>query len=113
VGHYGGSTSPGEPGNTILVGHNYGYGINGVFLRLGQLEAGQQMEVVNAIGQIFTYRVTEVTNVRWTVRDQQQLANHQSYLTVDGPERLTLVTCGGSCWAPFPERVYVVAEPIP
>jgi len=111
VGHYGGSASPGEPGNTILVGHNYGYGVNGVFLRLGRLKTGHQVEVVNATGQIFTYRVTEVISVSWTKKDQQQLLEHQDYLSVEGTERLTLVTCGGSNWAPFPDRVYVVADP--
>jgi LPXTG-site transpeptidase (sortase) family protein len=111
VGHYGGSASPGQPGNTILVGHNYGYGVNGVFLRLGRLEVGQQVEVVNAAGQTFTYRVTEVTSVPWAKKNEQELMKHQPYLSVEGPERLTLVTCGGSTWAPFPNRVYVVADP--
>jgi LPXTG-site transpeptidase (sortase) family protein len=112
VGHYLGSASPGQPGNTVLVGHNYGYGVNGVFLRLGHLKAGQQVEVVNATGQTFTYRVNEVTQIPWTTKDQQQLLSHQQYLSADGVERLTLVTCGGSSWAPFPDRVYVVAYPV-
>ena len=112
VGHHSGSASPGQPGNTILVGHNYGYGVNGVFLRLGRLNRGQHIEVVNAAGQIFAYRVTDVKSVSWTTKDQQQLIQHQDYLAVDGSERLTLVTCGGSRWAPFPNRVYVVASPV-
>jgi LPXTG-site transpeptidase (sortase) family protein len=111
VGHHGGSASPGQPGNTILVGHNIGHGVNGVFLQLGRLKIGQQVEVVNATGRIFTYQVREVTSVRWTEKDQEQLLQHQDYLSVDGVERLTLVTCGGSNWAPFPDRVYVVAAP--
>jgi LPXTG-site transpeptidase (sortase) family protein len=112
VGHHLGSASPGQPGNTVLVGHNYGYGVNGVFLRLGRLKAGQQVEVVNAAGQTFTYKVTEVTQIPWTTKDQQQLLSHQQYLSVGGAERLTLMTCGGSSWAPFPDRVYVVAYPV-
>lgn len=112
VGHHSGSASPGEPGNTILVGHNYGYGVNGVFLRVGRLKTGQQIEVVNATGQTYAYRVTEVKSVSWTTKDQQQLSRHQDYLAVGGTERLTLVTCGGSHWAPFPNRVYVVAHPV-
>ena len=113
VGHMGQSASPGQPGNTVLVGHNYGYGINGVFLRLGRLKAGQRVEIVNAAGQTFTYSVTEVIQIPWTTKDQQQSAEHQAYLSVGGVERLTLVTCGGSRWAPFPDRVYVVAHPSP
>ena len=112
VGHHSGSASPGQPGNTILVGHNHGYGVKGVFLRLGRLKHGQQIQVVNATGQIFTYRVATVASVSWTTKDQQQLMRHQDYLAVEGAERMTLVTCGGSRWAPFPNRVYVVANPV-
>ena len=112
VGHQSGSAAPGQPGNMILVGHNYGYGVNGVFLRLGRLRTGNTVEVINATGQTFTYRVTEVKSVSWTTKDQQQLLKHQPYLSVGGDERLTLVTCGGSHWAPFPNRVYVVASPV-
>ena len=112
VGHQSGSAAPGQPGNMILVGHNYGYGVNGVFLRLGRLKPGQSVEVVNASGEIFSFRVTEVKSVSWTTKDQQQVLQHQQYLSVQGAERLTLVTCGGSHWAPFPKRVYVVANPV-
>lgn len=111
VGHIDRSASPGQPGNTILVGHNYGYGVTGVFLRLGRLKVGQQVEVVNSAGQSFAYQVTDVISVRWTKKSEQELLSHQSYLAVEGAERLTLVTCGGSSWAPFPNRVYVVAVP--
>ena len=111
VGHVDDSAAPGQPGNMVLVGHNYGYGVNGVFLRLGKLVAGQTVEIVNAAGQILRYRVVTVTQIPWTTRNQQQIVAHQAYLAVDGAERLTLVTCGGSSWAPFPDRVYVVAHP--
>jgi LPXTG-site transpeptidase (sortase) family protein len=111
VGHIDSSASPGQPGNTILVGHNYGYGVTGVFLRLGRLKEGQQVQIVNSVGQSFAYQVTDVMSVRWTKKSQQELLSHQSYLAVEGAERLTLVTCGGSSWAPFPNRVYVVAVP--
>ena len=113
VGHWGGSAWPGQPGNTILVGHNYGYGYNGVFLKLARLKVGQQVEVLDATGRAFTYRVREVRSVPWSKKNQQELKQHLAYLTIEGPERLTLVTCGGSTWAPFPDRVYVVADPAP
>ena len=112
VGHLAESASPGQRGNTILVGHNYGYGVNAVFLRLGQLRVGHQVEIVNASGQTYNYRVTDVASIPWTKKDQQELLRHQAYLSTDGPERLTLVTCSGSSWAPFPQRVYVVAVPV-
>lgn len=112
VGHWAGSSRPGQPGNTILVGHNYGYGYNGVFLFVGRLKAGQPVYVINQAGETFTYRVTTVKSVRWIRKNQQELQMHQAYLSMGGEERLTLVTCGGATWEPFPDRVYVVAVPV-
>ncbi len=111
VGHLAESALPGQSGTMILAGHNYGYGTNGVFLRLERLRVGDRVQIVNGNGRTFGYRVTEVTSIPWTNKDQQELLRHSAYLSFDGPERLTLVTCGGSSWAPFPERVYVVAAP--
>jgi LPXTG-site transpeptidase (sortase) family protein len=113
VGHWAGSSYPGQEGNTILVGHNYGYGATGVFLKLGSLKAGQEVQVVNEAGETFVYRVRTVAYVAWRDKDLDELMQHAAYLATDGPERLTLVTCGGSNRAPFPERIYVVADPVP
>lgn len=112
VGHWGGSAFPGQPGNTILVGHNYGYGSNGVFLRLGNLRPGQEITVVNDRGDAFGYAVRTVERVPWRRKDDVELLQHTEFLAFGGPERLTLVTCGGSTRAPFPTRVYVVADPL-
>ena len=110
VGHWGGSASPGEEGNTILVGHNYGVGYRGVFVNLGRLKRGQKVFVVNKVGETFTYQVTTVARVPWKRKDDEELLLHWRFLEPGGEERLTLVTCGGSGRAPFPKRVYVVAE---
>jgi LPXTG-site transpeptidase (sortase) family protein len=112
VGHLEGTGHPGQAGNTILAGHNYGYGANGVFLRLNRLEAGDEVYIVNEVGETFTYRVRTVQHVEWRQQDLDELVQHSIFLSTDGPERLTLVTCGGADSAPFPERVYVVAEPV-
>jgi len=112
VGHWVGSANPGQAGNMILVGHNYGYGYNGVFLNVGRLKAGQVVYVVNQAGETFTYKVTTVRRVKWSKKNEQELRRHQAYLSMGGPERLTLVTCGGATWGPFPDRVYVLAEPV-
>jgi LPXTG-site transpeptidase (sortase) family protein len=112
VGHWQGSAFPGEQGNMILVGHNYGYGYNGVFVRLGALKSGHKIHVVNSAGQTFTYSVTRVQRVRWRNKNFQELTMHLSFLSRGGPERLTLVSCAGADIEPFPERVYVVAEPV-
>lgn len=112
VGHWEGSASPGQEGNLILVGHNYGYGYNGVFVALPRLKAGQKIYVVNKAGQTFTYRVTQVKKVKWRTKSFGELTQHLSFLATGGAERLTLVSCAGADLEPFPERVYVVAEPL-
>jgi LPXTG-site transpeptidase (sortase) family protein len=112
VGHWEGSAYPGQEGNMILVGHNYGYGYNGVFVRLGSLRRGQKIYVVNRAGQTFAYEVTEVERLRWRLQNFGELTRHLRYLAPGGPESLTLVSCAGANLEPFPQRVYVVAEPV-
>jgi LPXTG-site transpeptidase (sortase) family protein len=109
VGHWVGSAYPGQEGNMILAGHNYGYGYNGVFVRLGSIRTGQKVYVVNSVGQTFTYTVTQVKRVKWRSKDLGELTQHLSFLALGGPERVTLVSCAGADIEPFPERVYVVA----
>lgn len=113
VGHWGNSTYPGQPGNMILAGHNYGYGHDGVFVRLDRLKAGDEVRVVNEGGETFTYRVRIVMQVPWRTQDSTELKQHGQFLARSGPERLTIVTCAGASYAPFPDRTYVVAEPVP
>jgi LPXTG-site transpeptidase (sortase) family protein len=112
VGHWDGSANPGQEGNMILVGHNYGYGYNGVFVRLGSLQAGQRVNVVNEAGETFTYQVTTVNRVRWWAQSFGELTQHLSFLAPGGLERVTLVSCSGADLEPFPERIYVEAEPV-
>jgi LPXTG-site transpeptidase (sortase) family protein len=110
VGHWVGSAYPGEEGNMILAGHNYGYGYNGVFVRLGSMRTGQKVYVVNSVGQTYTYTVVQVKKLAWRSKDFRELTQHLSFLAPGGPERVTLVSCAGADIEPFPERVYVVAE---
>jgi LPXTG-site transpeptidase (sortase) family protein len=110
VGHWVGSAYPGQEGNMILAGHNYGYGYNGVFVRLGSIKIGQKVYIVNSVGQTFTYTVTQVKRVKWRSKDFRELTQHLSLLAPGGPERVTLVSCAGADIEPFPERVYVVAQ---
>ncbi len=112
MGHWEGSASPGQEGNTILVGHNYGYGYNGVFVGLTRLRAGQKVYVVNKAGQTFTYQVQTVRRIKWRTQSFGELTQHLSFLAPGGSERLTLVSCAGANFEPFPERVYVVAVPV-
>jgi sortase (surface protein transpeptidase) len=96
----------------VLVGHNYGYGFNGVFVRLGQLRPGHLIYVVNQMGQTFTYRVQTVNRVKWRTQSFQELTQHLTLLSPGGAERVTLVSCAGADVEPFPERIYVVADPV-
>jgi LPXTG-site transpeptidase (sortase) family protein len=112
VGHWQGSAHPGQAGNMILVGHNYGYGYNGVFVRLGSMRAGQKIYVVNQVGATFVYKVTQVKRVKWRTKSFGELTQHLSLLSPGGAERVTLVSCAGANLEPFPERVYVVAVPL-
>jgi LPXTG-site transpeptidase (sortase) family protein len=112
VGHSAGSANPGETGNMILVGHNYGYGYNGVFVRLNRLKPGRSVIVFNSAGETFTYKVTKVKKVKWRRKNFGELTQHLSFLASGGSERLTLVSCSGADVEPFPERIYVVAEPV-
>jgi LPXTG-site transpeptidase (sortase) family protein len=111
VGHLAGTKLPGQFGNAILTGHNYGHGYNGVFLRIGRLAPGDRISIVTDAGQTLDYAVDSVNRVKWQRKDAAELAQHMVYLGPSSDERLTLVTCGGSNVFPFPERIYVVAKP--
>ena len=102
VGHSEGSALPGEGGNMILVGHNYGYGYNGVFVRLGRLKPGDRVYVVDSAAQTFTYEVKSVDKVKWRRQGLGELTRHLTFLSTSGPERLTLVSCAGAEVEPFP-----------
>jgi LPXTG-site transpeptidase (sortase) family protein len=112
VGHWQGSANPSQKGNMVLVGHNYGYGYNGVFVRLGSLRRGDKVTVINRSGQTFIYEVQRVQRVPWRLQNFGELTQHLAFLAIGGPERLTLVSCAGADFEPFPERVYVVADPV-
>jgi LPXTG-site transpeptidase (sortase) family protein len=112
VGHSEGSALAGEGGNMILVGHNYGYGYNGVFVRLSRLKPGDRVYLVDSAAQTFTYEVKSVDKVKWRRQSLGELTRHLTFLSTGGPERLTLISCAGAEVEPFPARVYVVAEPV-
>jgi sortase (surface protein transpeptidase) len=103
---------PGQPGNAVLGGHNYGYGYNGVFLSLGRLKPPDRITVVNEAGQNLVYEVMSVDKVKWQRQTFEELVRHLQYLAPTGTERLTLMSCAGANVFPFPERVYVVAKPV-
>ena len=112
VGHLEGTFLPGQPGNAVLSGHNYGYGHSGVFVRLGWLQPGDRVMVVNEAGVELVYEVVSLERIPWRRKTVDELARHLEYLSPTGDERLTLASCGGANFGPFPERIYVVAKPV-
>jgi LPXTG-site transpeptidase (sortase) family protein len=79
--HWSYSSMPGELGTMNILGHRSSYG--SPFMRIGDLHAGDLIEVVNA-GQTFTYRVSGSR----VVRPSEVLP-----LTDPGTANLKLVAC--------------------
>jgi LPXTG-site transpeptidase (sortase) family protein len=112
VGHLEGTVLPGQIGNAVLSGHNYGYGHSGVFVNLGRLQAGDRVTVVNEANVELVYEVVSLERIPWRRKTMDELTRHLEYLAPTDEERLTLTSCGGANWGPFPERIYAVAKPV-
>jgi LPXTG-site transpeptidase (sortase) family protein len=112
VGQLAVSANPGEGGNIVLVGHNYNNGWfnwEGVFVRLQNMQAGDEIILYTQNGGEYRYQVQRVKKVPWLRRDQEELEKHQRFLWPTDHEQLTLVTCGGvNVWT-WQARIYVVA----
>ena len=103
VAHLQGTAYPGQPGNAALAGHVTIPGAGwGPFKDLGTMELGDEIAVRTRDNQVFTYRVSQVTNVDPT--------DVQVALPTDDT-RLTLMTC--TSWDTavnrYTQRVVVVA----
>ncbi|KOV80319.1 class F sortase [Nocardia sp. NRRL S-836] len=90
AGWYELARTPGEAGPAVLLGHVDGNRQPGVFFRLRELAAGDEVEVSRKDG----------TTARFRVRGTEQIAKHSFpteavYGDTTGPE-LRLITCGGS-----------------
>lgn len=84
-----GSPTPGELGPAVVLGHVNGNGKPGVFLNLDKVQAGQQVEVTRADGQIATFTVSHVDTVAKDNFPAQAVYG-------DTPDsQLRLITCGG------------------
>lgn len=113
VGHLEGTANLGQPGNIVLIGHNYNRGIYnwlGVFYSLDQLGKGDLITVISEGNERFIYRVDQTDKVPWPPRSPSDMLRHIVHLTPTGEETLTLATCGGANFAPFPTRLYVTAK---
>lgn len=87
---YNGSVAPGLPGNAILDGHLDWWTGPAVFTHLGQLKAGDQVNLVRADGSQVSFSVTG---------EQVFGANDRvppAMLATTGPATVSLITCTGS-----------------
>jgi LPXTG-site transpeptidase (sortase) family protein len=90
IGWYDFTGKVGIPGNAVLVGHVDWAGRLRAFGRLRDLSAGDQVDVVDALGRQLTYSVESVETIDAATPPTE-------YLTQHGPgEELTLITCGGA-----------------
>lgn len=90
AGWFTGAPKPGEPGPAVILGHVNGSGQPGIFARLTELTAGDEIQV----------RRTDGTTARFTADSVDQVPKNafptdEVYGNTAGPE-LRLITCGGS-----------------
>ncbi len=90
VAWYGFSAQPGSAGNAVMAGHVTWGGARAVFNQLGALRAGDLIEVRTAEGDL-RYAVQRTYLVRPEEADVSAIVGPR-----DGPQTLTLITCGGS-----------------
>ncbi len=107
VGWHDTSACLGAGGNTVLNGHNYGYGE--VFRNLYKLRIGDLISVTGANGFTYTYRIVE----RYLLEEgNQPLSVRQQNASLAAEttdERLTLITCHP--YGSTRYRLVIVARP--
>lgn len=79
----------GEQGRSIILGHIDGRGQKGVFWRLRELKAGDEVEVTLENGVILHYTVT-----RTEIVDKDEFPADRVYAYTEKRE-IALITCGG------------------
>lgn len=97
VGWYQYFPTPGEKGPAIMVGHLDSVFGPAVFARLGELEAGDVVTVVNREGEEIKFEVENVKNV-----EQNNFPTQEVYGEIDYPG-LRIITCSGK-FNPFKAR---------
>ena len=108
AGFHRGSAYPGHPGNTVVSGHVRSRESGDVFLRLSELELGDDVYLY-AHGQEFRYVVTQQMLLKEKGVSEEIHQENAKWIQPTDDERLTLV----SCWpAVNPDhRVVVIARP--
>jgi hypothetical protein len=90
VGWYELGPRPAEPGSAVIAGHIDDGGLAGPFARLATIPIGAEITVEDSQGGSRRFQVAAL----------EQIPKHQidlsRYFTRQGPDRLTLITCGGA-----------------
>ncbi|MEZ4727835.1 MAG: sortase [Caldilineaceae bacterium] len=105
AGWHKNSAALGQPGNTVISGHNNVAG--SVFRDLWQLTPGETIYLDQ--GRVrYAYVIDQVTVERETNASPAQQAENAAYLHQTDDNRLTLITCWP--WNDTTHRVFVVAK---
>lgn len=110
VGWYSQGPAPGDDGPAVLVGHVDSYRGPGVFARLKQLRAGDEIRVRRADGTLAVFVVRQVQE--YAKRDFPTEVVYRG----DGAASLRLITCGGEFdrrSGSYRSNVVVFAAPAP
>jgi sortase A len=107
AGFHKGSAYPGNPGNTVLSGHNNMRGK--VFRYLVNVSIGDEI-VLYADGHPYTYRVESVDILPEKYASDAQRTENARFIGYFPDERLTLVTCWP--YTSNTHRVIVIAKPV-
>jgi LPXTG-site transpeptidase (sortase) family protein len=89
AGWYDKAPTPGEAGPAIILGHVDGNKKPGIFYRLKEMAAGDEVLVSRQDGSTARFKVTKVDQV-----SKQDFPTEEVYGNTEGPE-LRLITCGG------------------
>ncbi|MEA3310189.1 MAG: sortase [Chloroflexota bacterium] len=108
VGWHSGSALLGEPGNTVLNGHNTTRGE--IFRDLYQVEEGARILLTGADQKIYFYRVAHVYILEERGQPLEVRRQNAQYIQATTDERVTLVTCHP--YASTRYRLIVIAKPI-
>ena len=109
IGWHVNSAGAGGTGNTLLSGHQASGDALLAPLALGDITAGQEVQLVDEQGQVFVYRVTEVSEpIPLVGATEEDNALAQTYVAPTTTPQLTLVTG----WPDFTttHRIFAVAE---
>ena len=98
----------GQPGNTVLNGHNNIYGE--VFRDLVELDFGDQLTLYDNEGQIYTYEVQQQELLTENGQPISVRIENARWIEATDDERVTLI----SCWpyATNAYRVVLIARPV-